>query len=216
MSDKCQLPATAAGSRVAIPAPDREAWKQLCSELIEAGQIDRAGVTYPGMPQGFAAAEKSLNAILDFLMAHGDLIKLDALGSIHKLRAALADLREGGRPALLQPQKRSGRPTTSQLEATIQGMAARCMTELMEGGETRKSASIRVASALRSGGHKTVNARSVQDWRARCMEGDGAPISPAAIQHYHFPLERELPGLTAKERGEQLLLALRGAKRRGF
>ncbi|WP_284256680.1 hypothetical protein [Acidocella aquatica] len=204
--------------RPEFDAPELSEWARLCTSLITSHQHHEAGVEYDGAPSGFAAAEQSLGAVIEYLSNAPGLLQAGALLPLGRLLEALRDLDEGRKVPLLATRTASKRPTTARRRAAMIGMAARCMTELVDSGDTVPLAAKKVCAALKAGeaiDWKKLTVQTVQNWRARCEEGEGADIAPHALLRYREPLP---PGMgdTPALRAKSLLLVLSEAKRRGL
>jgi hypothetical protein len=185
--------------------PNSRDWAELVVMLRWATELERPGATNPRLPAGMTAPEYALRAVLHFLERQPSVMRHSALAPLLRLRGAIVDLADGRISPLLKPVARPvGNPGKGQHEAFRMGMAARTMSELMEGGASEHDAARRVARAL--GGK--ISGVTVRNWRARLNEGHGSGAPQAAIEHYRAPLP---PGLgdTPKLRGENLLKRLK-------
>jgi hypothetical protein len=165
----------------------------------------------PNFPPGSIAPRLALKAIISFLCKQDCVRNHGAVLPLVQLAGGLVDLGDGianpiFKPAAWKPdQRRKGRT-----DMMTMGLAARAVTELMDGGVPLRDATRSVANALRSGkvqGSRKVNAETVKNWRARIEEGGGSAPQDA-IDHYKGPLPDEF-GHTPKQRGENLLRLFR-------
>ena len=170
------------------------------------------------------ATEAALQAVIEFLLSFEGLMRESAVIPLIRLAAALRELQDGKKPALLAPRPRpkGGRPGTDLRQAAVIGLAARAMTELMEAGQTARAASDKVCAAIKAGkvvGWQRIKPRTVQAWRARCMEGEPDPLRPAisrdAWRQYNERLSPDM-GNTPADRAERLLFVLRTGGARGL
>jgi hypothetical protein len=205
-----------------LPPIPTGAWGKLWAVLLDAAYHEKHGLEYPDAPAGFMATEAALQGVIGFLQLFDGLMQESAVIPLMRLAEALRELQEGKKPALLSPRLKGGRPGTDRRQASVIGFAARAMTELMESGQTARAASDKVCAAIKTGkvsGWRDIKRRTVQDWRARCMEGEPNPsrpaISPEAWQHYNAPLPPGM-GNTPAERAEKLLFILRTGSARGL
>lgn len=206
------------GQLQAVPRPPAQAWRQLCASLLQIAENEREGLEYEGAPPGFMASEAALHAVLTFLQSSDGLMRAGAVVPVLRLRAAVRDLQEGRQPALLKPRSRGGRPGTDHRSATIIGFAARALDELVTSGAAVNDAARTVCECMRKGraiGWQAIKPATIKNWRNRCREGEGADIAPLAIKHFREPLPRGM-GATAAIRGQNLLLVLSEAAKRGL
>jgi hypothetical protein len=191
-------------------------------KLIDAARLEKAGLEYEGAPPGFAATEAALQAVVGFLQSCDGLMRESAVIPISRLSTALRDLDEGRSPPLLAPAPKNGRATTDHRKATMIGMAARCLDEMMQSGVQSDSAARTIVAALRKGGAVDADAitpAKLKNWRARCREGEPAisrgAISRDAAKHFREPLP---PGMgdTPASRADSLLRVFREASARGM
>lgn len=202
-----------------IPAP---VWAKLYAGLLDAVHYEKQGLEYPDAPAGFMATEAALQAVIGFLQSFDGLMQESAVIPLLRLSEALHELEDGKKPALLAPRPKGGRPGTDRRQAAVIGFAARAMTELMLAGQNARAASDKVCAVIKAGkvaGWQDIKRRTVQDWRARCMEGEPNPLRPAisheAWRHYSEPLPPDM-GDTPAERAEKLLFILRTGSARGL
>lgn len=205
-----------------LPPVPTGAWGKLWAVLLDAAYHEKHGLEYPDAPAGFMATEAALQGVIGFLQSFDGLMQESAVIPLMRLAEALRELQEGKKPALLSPRLKGGRPGTDYRQAAVIGFAARAMTELMQSGQTARAASEKVCAAIRAGqviGWKDIKRRTVQDWRARCMEGEPNPLRPAisreAWRHYSEPLPPGM-GTTPAERAEALLFILSSGSARGM
>jgi hypothetical protein len=178
---------------------------ELIVALREAAHVGDGDELRPGL----AAAERQLMLLLNALSVEPELQISRSLKPLMVLHGALVDLANGQQPEMLTPlRKPAGRPEKDVASVFLQAMAARTLSELFEGGEALAVAAGRVAKALRGmKGNPTTT--TVKNWRARLEEGPGGSGMPRdAWEQYVAPLPPGL-GSTPKERGENLLKALR-------
>jgi hypothetical protein len=214
-------PAGHIGLLTKLPPIPTGAWGRLWAVLLDAADHEKHGFEYPDAPPGFMATEAALQGVIDFLQSFDGLMQEGAVIPLVRLAVALRELREGQKPSLLAPRPKGGNPGTGLREAAVIGFAARAMTELMAAGQSARAASEKVCTALRAGqvlGWKDIKRRTIQDWRARCMEGEPNPSRPAisreAWRYYSEPLPAGM-GTTAAERAEALLSVLSAGSARG-
>ena len=120
-----------------------------------------------------------------------------------QLQAAIVDLADGRVSPMFKPRERPNRhPGKRQTDAFLMAMAARAMSELMEGGASEAAAALKVARAL--GG----KASTIKNWRDRLNQGPGPGAPQAAVDHYRAPLP-SWPGSTGTQRGERLLALMK-------
>jgi hypothetical protein len=193
--------------------PQPSDWAHLTAMLRHAAEMGRKGVGHPDLPPGMTEIQKSLFAVIEFLQKQPVLMHDDAVGPLLRLQSAILDLANGKASPLFKPvTRKAGSPGIGSGEAMVIGLAAKAMSLLMEAGEDKKAASLKVAIALRASGgnYKDTKAKTVADWRDRIHEGAGSGrISDLAIETYNHPLE-------VGTKAAHLLGALRQATARGL
>jgi hypothetical protein len=193
-----------------MPAP--EEWADFIVSLKCAVELDRLGSKAEdlNLPEGMTAAQKSVYAILCLLKPRA-LVHDAYLSPLAKLHDAIVDLENGRVSDLFKPRKRRpGNPGKGVGYEVIQGLAARALTELIDGGDDPKLSAGRIATVLRGirKAMKNVTGETVTNWRERIMQGPGPGAPGWTIAHYNAALPENF-GHTPKERGETLLLALK-------
>jgi hypothetical protein len=196
-----------------LPAPNDMA--DLLVLLRWNAQVDREGIENAELPNGLTACERSISAILAFLQNQNFSQTHGGSEPLTRLHAGILDIADGIAPALFKPKKRhAGRPGKGITYAALQGLAARTLTELIEGGGNKFEAANRVAKSLKkpSTDMQDVTGETVTNWRERIVQGVGPGAPAEAVAHYKEPLPLRL-GSTPKMRGENLLkiIAERGA-----
>ena len=204
---------------VPVPdAPPSAAWARLYAGLVQLAEHEAAGrLDDEDTPKGFTASRWALLDVIGYLQECDPLMHAKAVTPLVRLAMALEDLTRGSRPEMLAPRKKNGGPPMESPRAHVIGFAARAMDRLMQAGDDAKHAAAKVCSAMKKGhaaGWQKVDRNTVIRWRARCMEGPGADVSPAAIAKFREQIYRITP--PPAEEARMLLVILSEAHRRGL
>lgn len=193
--------------------PDIEEWAVLVASLRFAAEVERRGEEDARLPKGMTSVVRGVRAMANFIIGHQNLKEDRLHAPLFRFFAAIVDLSEEKTPVIFKPVKsngpRPGRPGADAVQANVQGVCSRAMTELMDSGLPLKDAAKKVMKAATAGGargHAALSAQKIQDWRDQIMAGHGA-ASPIAIARYHALLPAAA-GNTARERSEWLLASL--------
>jgi hypothetical protein len=118
----------------------------------------------------------SLRYVLRFL---GDHVSGDAAAPLRRLHAALTDVEAGGRHAMLERDRKAGRPS-GLIEYELRGMLAGALDLLVRAGMTPASGAEWLCSELRHAGlpRDEVRPGQIKSWRmkASALEGPQASI----------------------------------------
>jgi hypothetical protein len=193
--------------------PDIEAWMTLVATLQIAAGRAQQGENHPLLPDGLGVIAEYANAFGDFLLAHPWAHAEGLQQPLGRLLAAIMDLANGKTPELFKPIAKVGnRPKDETIGEIIKGQAARALDELISAGEPTEQAASKVLRVLRAGnvlGAKRWTPRTIERWRYRLREGEGA-MSPVALAHFRQALRPDA-GATHAQRAEWLLGTLRNA-----
>jgi len=197
--------------------PDPTFWIKLACNLRLAAEIDRRPTKDFNLPIGMTAALSALHRVVflfkeqRYFICHPECIE-----PLMRLYVAMLDIIQGRVSPMFKPLSRSkgGSPGKGVHFAIIQGIAARAMTALIEGGTPLPEAAQKVATALRGDGRRglrNVRAETVTNWREKIMQGEGPGAPRAAVWTYHKPLAPDM-GDTPLARADALLRSLREVK----
>jgi len=199
-----------------LPAPEDVA--ALLVMLRWYAEIDRQHIENPNLPKGLTVIERSTFAVIEFLRKQHFTQPMGGSEPLKRLQSAFVDIADGNAPALFRPiESRAGRHGKGVRYETLKGLAARTLSELIEGGDNADEAATRIAKLLGKCGPDmtSVTSATVKNWRNRAMEGKGAAgMSDTAIYHFSEPLSPVL-GKTPKARGECLLKSFEEVGRLG-
>lgn len=156
-----------------------------------------------------SAGTGALKTVLLVLLRQPHLVQHGATWPLDQLLAAIWDLKQGRVAPIFKPTKqKTGHPGTSNDHGRVMGMAARALSELIDGQVPPRDAATQVAAVVRNiPGFKKVTAAKVTNWRERIMQGPGPGAPQVAINYYR--MSRQHKEWTPKQRGEGLIRALR-------
>ena len=185
--------------------PKATDWAVLVAGLRWAAEVGRRGGEAGDAPPGTTASRLALKAVLAFLEKQDCVMRHGASMPLAKIQGALTDLAQGRvSPMFKPPVKANGNPGKGKGESLRMGIAARAMSELMDGGDSEDDAARQVAGAL--GGK--MRPATVRNWRARLNQGPGPGAPQEAIDHFKAPLP-SWPDSTPTMRGKRLLEILK-------
>lgn len=197
--------------------PGRALWIDLVAVLKRSAALERQRLASPSEENDKLPSQRLMQDLLT-LLARQELFRLrpDYLFCLSKLADALWELNEGRTRPMLRATEHAKKPGQSSLHATIKGLAARAMSELMEAGISREKAARRVSAALSEANKQglaegtrspSVTWKTVAGWRDKVKEGPSESEAPTFRLAYQMNLNDD--GSTPLERGEQLLEQIR-------
>ena len=188
--------------------PSAESWMKLMLDLRGCAGWYRHEEKNSPQENKLQYPNYAFQKIINFLSQQPHFLeKPNDLEPLMLLHAALVDLSRGRVAPLLAPPKKAGNPGEGMAYEISKALAARAMSELMEGGVSTKEAARRVVSKLGNFyGKGRVPASRLTNWRARLEQGPGdglASDGPAL-----FAYRQKLPldyGNTPIERAMRII-----------
>ncbi len=177
--------------RKEVAFPDPNDWRDLVAMLRHAAEIDRKELGDSELPDGLMGCEQSLRAVIAFLQRQPDIARRKDIAPLMRLHAAIVDLSEGRQSPLFKPkQRKPGSPGKGCNYAHLQGLAARGLSELIDGDVPLLEAARRIALALRKGRKDMGNIapETIINWREQISRGPGWGAPEDACRSYIEPL----------------------------
>jgi hypothetical protein len=192
-----------------LPQPND--WADFIAMLRHSAELDRQGYAHPGMPENATGCVHALKAVISLLQRQPGLMRRGDLALLLRLHGALVDLAAGRASPIFKPVHRAaGAPGKGATFAHIQGLAARALAELVDGGMPVRDAAQRVARALKTGRKDMgdVTPETIINWRERIEQGPGPGAPEDAIRSFLEPLPPSM-GDTPLKRGNNLVKVLK-------
>jgi hypothetical protein len=206
-----------------ISPPTSEEWSRFIAKLTLARRIQASAARSADLPNDlhadFAACWTAFEAVLVLLTGRPDIAKDGLAYPLVQLGFALSDVQNGRPPPLLRPHKRKGTNSTKGAPATaefaVMASAALALDELIEAGEPREAAALKVARVIEAARIPVQPRRgatlmkTILGWRDRISVGDGEAPDQVLRMWEAYQRNKTQDGCTPCQRAERLLRDLR-------
>ena len=192
--------------------PDPNDWRDFIAMFRHAAEIDRKKLGDSNLPDGLMGCEQSLRAVIAFLQRQPDIARRKDIAPLMRLHAAIVDLAEGRTSPLFKPvQRKAGSPGKGVNYTHLQGLAARGLSELIDGGVPIKIAAGRIAHALKANRKDMagITDETIINWREQILRGIGRGAPENAWQSYLDPFPPNF-GNTPLKVGNSIVKLLKG------